>query len=110
MIVPPTTAKSEFFDNAVVRQLWRGSFEGLRAAERIFVVGYSLPPADLLVRSMLSDAVGDAEVWIVNPDPEVERRFREIEAVNMNTTYCGRPVDMNQFVSEVQGRSQRPAR
>src|SRR5262245_19044366 len=72
MIVPPMTSKSGYFDNPVIRDLWRGAFEALRGARRVFVIGYSMPPGDSLVRSMMNDAIQPGqEFWIVNPSGTV---------------------------------------
>jgi hypothetical protein len=91
LIVPPTTGKSIYLDNPIIRYLWRTAHQRLMEADRVFVIGYSLPPGDLLVRSMLDDALRVREgtsIWIVNPDGSVAERFakfgREVIA-----TYCG---------------------
>src|SRR5205807_4105885 len=57
VIVPPTLSKNALLDNRVLRTIWRWAFEGLRKADRVFVLGYSLPPGDLLVRSLLLEAL-----------------------------------------------------
>jgi hypothetical protein len=56
VIVPPTTVKSPFFENPTIRFLWRSAFEAVRACDRLFVIGYSMPDYDLLVASMLIEA------------------------------------------------------
>ena len=70
-IVPPTATKSVYFQNPLTRYLWRTAFEALRHAERVALVGYSLPGADLLTLAMLSDALRDRKVTVevVNPEP-----------------------------------------
>jgi hypothetical protein len=99
VVVPPTAAKSSFFDNSVVQSLWRGAFAALRRADRVFVVGYSLPPTDLLVASMLTDAlqVRKAPVFVVNPDPTVARRLEELN-VDLAPEYIGGHSAVADFV------------
>jgi hypothetical protein len=75
VIIPPVLVKTSFFVNPVVRYLWRTAFQGLRAASRVFVLGYSLPAADLLVRGMLTDSIRDTEIWLVDRDESIRNRF-----------------------------------
>lgn len=71
-IVPPATAKSEYYRVPVMRFLWTQALEALREARRVFLVGYSLPPADPVILGLLRDAFRDRvpEFWVVNPSPE----------------------------------------
>ncbi|MFC6021862.1 hypothetical protein ACFP2T_37585 [Plantactinospora solaniradicis] len=71
-IVPPAAAKSAFYTNPIARELWRSAAEALQAADRIALVGYSIPPTDLVTSGMLADALaaGAKTVEVVNPYPE----------------------------------------
>ncbi len=71
-IVPPAAAKSAFYNNPVTRELWRSAAEALRAADRVALIGYSLPPTDLVTSGMLIDALNetDTQVDVVNPNPD----------------------------------------
>jgi hypothetical protein len=44
--------------DASLLNVWRSALEWMRNAEEWFVVGYSLPPEDLAIRSMLLRAYG----------------------------------------------------
>jgi hypothetical protein len=72
-LVPPTVAKSEYYRIPVTRMLWAEALEALELCARVFLVGYSLPPADLVMLGLLETAFQDLmpELWIVNPSPEV---------------------------------------
>jgi hypothetical protein len=81
VIVPPTFSKSGFFNNPIVRRLWRGAHEAIRSADRVFVIGYSLPEGDLLVRSLLTEATRDdrdRQFVVVNPDTAVVERLASV--------------------------------
>ncbi|MGB3412452.1 MAG: hypothetical protein WBA45_14790 [Microthrixaceae bacterium] len=52
-IIPPTSAKSRFYSNPVVRQLWRDAGAALEKADEVHLVGYSMPATDLVTRGML---------------------------------------------------------
>lgn len=71
-IVPPAAAKSSFYNNPVTRELWRSAGEALRGAGRVALIGYSMPPTDLVTSGMLTDALAgrDVAVDVVNPRPE----------------------------------------
>lgn len=75
-IVPPTSTKSHYFKNPIIRELWSSAYSALRGASKIALVGYSLPEADLVTLGMLESAVRrrTPEFLIVNPHPEGPRQ------------------------------------
>ncbi|MGG5753649.1 hypothetical protein ACQ3I4_13645 [Zafaria sp. Z1313] len=56
-IIPPVSSKSPFYRNPITRHLWRDAAHAL-AAERVSIVGYSVPMTDLTTASMLEHALG----------------------------------------------------
>jgi hypothetical protein len=100
LVVPPTLVKGSFFDNPMLRELWHTAYLELYGARRIFVIGYSLPPADLLMRSMLQAAILDEdEIWIVNRSEEHAARFTTLGASKVHVDFCGdRPGLLESFV------------
>lgn len=79
LIVPPTAGKTGLFDNETVRAEWRRAHLALADATRVFVVGYSLPPSDLIVGLLLQQSCPpDAEVTVVDPNLEVRDRLRRL--------------------------------
>lgn len=71
-VVPPLALKSAYYRNPLARDLWRAAFDALRAADRIALVGYSMPAADLVVSGMLGAKLreGSVPIEIVNPTPQ----------------------------------------
>ncbi|MCS5735094.1 hypothetical protein [Herbiconiux daphne] len=70
-IVPPTSTKGTYFDNPKTRFTWQQARDGLREAERIVLMGYSLPLTDTALARLLMTTIGPAatqEVIVVNPD------------------------------------------
>lgn len=65
-IVPPTTQKSGFFENETVRAQWNLAAFELDFATDLYLVGYSLPASDLLVRFLLLDLSRQVRVHVVN--------------------------------------------
>lgn len=74
-IVPPAAAKSAFYANPFTRQLWRDAAHAIAAATTVDIVGYSMPPTDLVTAGMLADTltIGPKSIRVVNkyPDPVV---------------------------------------
>lgn len=72
LIVPPITEKSSYFQNETINRLWWEAAEALRRADRVFVIGYSLPTTDLGMTAFLATTLRDTAdaIYIVNPDPE----------------------------------------
>jgi hypothetical protein len=78
-IVPPTAGKTGFFDNETVRSEWRRAYASLRTATRMFIVGYSFPPTDSLVRFLVQQGLNlSAEIIVVNPERDV---FSRVESM-----------------------------
>jgi hypothetical protein len=70
-IVPPTTTKSPYFDNAVSRYMWSETAMSLATCRRVVFMGYSLPITDVAIASLIAEHLNrDAEVWIADLSPE----------------------------------------
>ncbi|PWC06666.1 hypothetical protein [Mycetocola zhujimingii] len=71
-IVPPTSTKGTYFDNPKTRFTWQQARDGLREAERVVLIGYSLPLTDTALARLLSMTIagGQQEVVVVNPDAD----------------------------------------
>ena len=114
MIVPPTAVKSEYYGNQIIRSLWVQAAEALRDADEIVIMGCSLPPSDLLFRSMLATEVkAGAAIVPVNLREDVanelEQLFEVILAgeaarVSINRNYVGKEKAVEQWVTDVVNR------
>lgn len=69
-IVPPVAPKSSYYDTQYLRGQWEMAATALSNAERVVLVGYSLPLTDVVVSNMFRRALGqsNAEIVLVNPD------------------------------------------
>ncbi len=65
-IVPPAALKSSYYSNPVTREIWQRGYNALRSAERISLLGYSLPQTDLSTSGMLAEALAGGAVGEVN--------------------------------------------
>ena len=64
--------------NEIFRRMWKLASESLRAAERLAIVGYSLPAADTAAWALLLTSCDGAKTDIVNPDRAVMARYRRM--------------------------------
>lgn len=67
-VVPPMATKSSYLSNLVVRELWGRARDALAAADRVIVIGYSVPAEDQLASGLLADALRGREVDVVIAD------------------------------------------
>lgn len=56
-IVPPTASKSGFYAVPLLHELWTEAFERLSGADRVVVLGYSLPATDTTTSNMVEGAI-----------------------------------------------------
>lgn len=78
-LVPPASLKSSYYANPVTREVWQRAHLALRDAERIVMLGYSLPASDISVRGLLRDALASGtaltslSIVDLSPSPIRER-------------------------------------
>ncbi len=89
-IIPPLATKSRYYRNPLTRQLWHDAYEALAGAERITLVGYSLPRADTIMSEMLGSVLrsGRATVEVVDLRPDAI--CKRLEALVGPTRKSGR--------------------
>jgi hypothetical protein len=79
-IIPPVFLKLS--TDAILRSIWRTSVYDLRKANRLIIIGYSLPSYDVAVQEMIRLACmanQDLEVIICNPDLGVRNNYKFLE-------------------------------
>jgi len=94
LIIPPSFSK--YGVEGPLRSVWSNAYRALRNARDIFIIGYSMPETDLMVRYLLSLAFRDVErirtCWIINPDENCIKRFNDLFGEYMITTV--RPIGL----------------
>lgn len=76
LVVPPTSGKDRFYNNTVLRHQWRQARRKLIDADRIVLMGYSLPDFDIPARLLVSTAQQGCTVEVVDRDPSLVERLR----------------------------------
>lgn len=80
-IIPPLSLKSGYYQNPITRQLWQDAAEALAEAERVSILGYSLPSADVVVGGLLERSLRGRSVVVDVVDPEPDDVCKRIEAL-----------------------------
>lgn len=80
-------------DLGPLRDLWRHAYSAISRASRLEIVGYSMPPDDIEIRTILRAGVergADLDHVIVrNPTPDVHDRIRRYLDRNVESDYRG---------------------
>lgn len=101
MIVPPTAVKSPYYINRTLQSLWQSAADAIREAEELIVVGFSFPPTDLLVSSLLSTNLpSTSRITPINRTDQAVSRIRRVfgkdendPSVNVNDEFAGKHTD-----------------
>lgn len=92
-MVTMVTGKAD--DLGPLQEVWRDAYRALSRARRLEVVGYSMPPDDVEVRTILRTGIQrgtiDPQVIVRNPAPDVHQRVRALLSANAQSDY--RPVN-----------------
>jgi hypothetical protein len=91
LIVPPTAAKSGYYQNSSLRTQWERAAAALRGAEELVLLGYSAPQTDILVRSLLAtnfDGRIVTPVDVRNTSTEYQEMFAWPGGPTIDSTYC----------------------
>lgn len=79
VIVPPIYDKQSITGTGLFQAVWNKASSAIERAEKLLLVGYSLPDADVVARQMLRRAFARSElnaVDCVNPDPAMAAKLR----------------------------------
>jgi hypothetical protein len=89
LIVPPAAGKSTYFKTPLLTQLWQNARYALsRPTVRVGLVGYSIPPTDLVTSGMIRETLANREnpdsvfIDIVNPKPGPVRQNLQILGID----------------------------
>ncbi|WP_298207825.1 hypothetical protein [Ferrimicrobium sp.] len=79
-IAPPSSTKSRYLTNPVTRQLWSDALEQLKSADRVFILGYSVPSQDQAAMGLLLEGLSQSgiAIRIVDRCPDVKERLESL--------------------------------
>lgn len=86
-----------------INVIWRDAKEYLLNANRIYIIGYSIPDADLNIKLLLKTCVKkDAEIFLVNTDKSIISRVKNIfknSKTKINIEFVSEDKDIvNKFI------------
>jgi hypothetical protein len=111
LLVPPVTAKSTYFDHPLIRKAWLDARQALDAATCVYILGYSLPAADLQMRALLAEGTRDKPVVLINVDRSLEQHFMQMlyDPSSVDTKFLGEPTPIERFVNDYRTSGQQNA-
>lgn len=90
VIVPPVMDKSNWLQNHTFRSIWNMALRALLEAGEITFIGFSLPPTDFMVDSLLRQGkLGYAKdsISVVSPSPSLEMKLRYQQLFGSNVSF-----------------------
>lgn len=100
LIVPPTWNKTANYN---IENVWSQAVEEMSDAKNIFVVGYSMPKADLFFQYFL--ALGTLNIanlerfWVFDIDPEIKNKWNDFLEQDMKRTFKFIKDDFNNAIN-----------
>ena len=89
LIVPPTWNKR--LDPPYLVKAWSNAFNELKSAQKIKIIGYSLPQTDIYFRDFLTLALKDnialRKIIVFDPNPDIGKRYTEFFENNFARRY-----------------------
>ena len=107
LIIPPVAEKSSFYRTPLVRTMWSELSAAVKAADKIYCIGYSLPKTDLVTRLFLQSVAGGTgkTIYIVNQtnhNVEVVQNYSDVfEGCTINNDYLGTDNMVEKMVDEL---------
>lgn len=99
-LVPPTTSKSIYLGQGILRETWRQAREALDQATNIYALGYSFPLADLALRAMLAGTLRKKTVVVVDRSGEAADSLRKlVPDVTVDASPCGGDNPIERFAT-----------
>ncbi len=100
LIIPPVTEKHTYFNNETVKRLWREAGRALSEAERVFIIGYSLPLSDLGMKFFLTKHRPSVKtpIFLVNTDRGVVSSYRSTLAWDVRDDFVNNREPVTSFV------------
>lgn len=101
VVVPPTSSKSPFYGNTALRAQWHNAFQQLKTADRLIIMGYSMPTTDLQICSLLGLAMKDStQIVVVDHSAQAAEHIQKLfPHHDVDSRYAG-PGAIDRFIDE----------
>lgn len=100
LIVPPIYDKQRIIGMQILQSMWKRASDAITVADRLVLVGYSLPESDITARQMLRRSFSAngplRSVVLVNPDPTMGAKLQRILGTKVLHVYS----DLRSYLDE----------
>lgn len=86
-IIPPTAVKNSHYSNIAMKAQWRAAAEALRRADELVVIGYSFPPSDVMINTMIRTEFTGGKVTVIDRHAEVANRLSNRLSARIDTSF-----------------------
>lgn len=106
LIIPPVTSKDSFYSSHISNILWKSARKSIKAATKIFIIGYSLPPEDFITGELIKEISSDAEILVADKfaseDSEtgIIKNLKNIGIDNITQLFSGENY-INDFITNI---------
>lgn len=98
-IVPPTLDKTNSYNHAVLKSLWKNAYDEMLHADNIFIYGFSFPMSDLSIKYLFQSVLSNnskARFFAINTQKSmnsksteyIEKKYKEIFGSRINFDFC----------------------
>lgn len=90
LLVPPIYDKQRIVGIGLLQKVWDQARDAIREAEKVVLVGYSLPDADFYARQMLRGSFADNpvdDVFCINPDASLATKLKSTLTCRVTRLY-----------------------
>jgi NAD-dependent SIR2 family protein deacetylase len=103
VLVPPTWNKTEYHNS--LQKVWKQAASELGEAERIYIIGYSLPDSDMFFRFLYAlGSVGRRRLKrlvVFNPDESVKSRFETLVGGAASRIFEFKPLTFEDAIGQL---------
>jgi NAD-dependent SIR2 family protein deacetylase len=103
LVIPPTWNKAAYHSN--IASVWKKAALELADADNIIIIGYSMPSTDMFFKYLY--ALGSESekrikrLWVVNPDGNTERHFRDLIGRGIENRFKYIPKTFSDFIGHI---------
>lgn len=79
LIMPPLLDKSDFSSLNSIKIIWQEARNFLKEAEKIYIIGYSLPDSDITIKLLLNASLDNCKkIYLINIDGSIEEKIKKL--------------------------------
>ncbi len=85
LIMPPLLDKSDFSSMNSIKIIWQEARNFLKEAEKIYIIGYSLPDSDITIKLLLETSLDNCKkIYLINIESTIEEKIKTLLNLSNN--------------------------